>query len=265
MKKFLALVIAVIAMAMFSGCAIVGPGEKGVVVELGKVDMEKVLGEGPHLINPFVTSVKMIDCQLQKHEFPCDAATKDLQTVNTTVAVNWKLEAQKVNTIYQSIGSLDEVVRDVMHPAVNEVVKAAAAKQNAESILTERETLKKTIDDALKVRLAPYGVVVNDVSLINFTFSNDFQKAIEEKQVAEQNAKKAIYVAKQAEAEAQGVINKARGDAESFRLKAMSITSQMLQLEQIKVQQTMAEKWDGKYPQYMGTGNAIPLMNVGVK
>ena len=265
MKKFIVLVFAILTIVMFSGCAIVDAGEKGVIVELGKVDMEKILGEGPHIINPFITRVKMMDCQLQKNEFPCDAATKDLQTVNTTVAVNWKLDGSKVNIIYQSIGSLGEVVRDVINPAVNEVVKAASAKQNAESILTERETLKKTIDDALKVRLAPYGVIVDNVSLINFTFSTDFQRAIEEKQIAEQNAKKALYVAKQAEAEAQGVINKARGDAESFRLKAQSITSQMLQLEQIKVQQTMAEKWDGKYPQYMGTGNAIPLMSIGNK
>lgn len=238
---------------------IVGPGERGVITHLGKVDTEKILGEGFHWRMPIVTGVHKMTVQIQKSEIPADGATKDLQIVNCGIAVNWKLDPEKVNTIYQTIGDERDVLADIMQPAINEVVKAATAKRNAQSILVERTSLKEEIDLAFKERMAKYGVIVVDVSLVNFSFDKQFQEAIEDKQIAEQDAQKAIYVAKQAEAEAQAQINRAKGEAESQRLQKMTLSAVMLK-------KLWLDKWDGHLPKVMAgqsSGLILDLKSMG--
>ncbi len=257
-KFLIAGVVVVVVFFLLVPFVIIGPGERGVIVNLGKVDMSKVYDEGFHWRVPIFTAVKKMTVQIQKSEVDAQAATKDMQNVHTRVAINWKLDPAQVNKIYQTIGDENDVLGDIMNPAVNEVVKAATAKKNAESILTERESLKLEIDNNFKLRMEKYGIIVIDVSLVNFTFGDEFNRAIEEKQVAEQNAKKAIYVAKQAEAEAQAKINQARGDAEAQRMQKTTLSGIMLKKMWI-------DKWDGKLPKIMsgnGSGMIIDLKQI---
>lgn len=236
----------------FGPFTIVQPGHRGVIIRLGKVDMSRILGEGFAWKMPVITTIKKMTVQIQKSEMDAEAATKDLQSVRARVAINWKLDPDKVNVIYQTIGDEQDVLGDIMHPAINEVIKAACAKRNAEAILVEREMLKKDVDDAFKLRMEKYGIMVVDINLVSFDFSKEFNAAIEAKQVAEQDSKKAIYVAKQAEAEAQARINQAKGEAEAQRLQKITLSGIMLKKMWI-------DKWDGKLPKVM-TGNSSGMI-----
>ena len=232
----------------------VNPGERGVVIRLGKVQ-NSILDEGTHPILPFITSIKRINVRIQKTDIEASAGTKDLQSVTTNIALNWHIEPSKVNKIYQQIGDEQDLVTRIITPALNEVLKASTPKRTAEEILTKRAELKDEIDQEIQKRLAGYGIHVDDVALVNVAFSSEFAKAIEAKQIAEQQAKQAEYEALKASKEAQAEINRAKGQAEAQRLMRQTLTPELLQKQAI-------EKWDGQFPQVMSGNGAMPFINV---
>ncbi|MBO0347696.1 prohibitin family protein [Phormidium pseudopriestleyi FRX01] len=233
---------------------IINAGERGVVMKFGKVQ-EDILDEGIHGIIPLVTRVETLSVRVQKDELKADAASKDLQYVTINVALNWRVDATKVNTVYQTIGDETQIVNLIISPAVSEVVKAATAKNNAEEIITRRGELKEEIDSDIRERLANYGVLVDAISLVNIEFSPEFAKAIEAKQIAEQEARRASFIAQKAEQEAFADINRAKGQAESQRLLRENLTPSILQKEAI-------EKWNGQFPMVMGGNGALPFINI---
>jgi regulator of protease activity HflC (stomatin/prohibitin superfamily) len=234
--------------------AIVNAGERGVVMQFGKVQ-DQVLDEGIHPVIPIVTSVKRLSVRVQQNSFNAGAASKDLQTITTELAVNWHIDPLKVNKVFQQVGDEQLIISGIMTPAVSEVLKAATAKKTAEEIITKRTELKQEIDANLKSRLEPYGVIVDDVSLVNFSFSPEFSRAIESKQIAEQEAKQASFIAQKATQEAQAEVNRAKGQAEAQRLQRLTLTPELLQKQAI-------EKWDGRFPMVMGGNGAVPLINI---
>jgi regulator of protease activity HflC (stomatin/prohibitin superfamily) len=238
---------------LFKPFAIVNAGERGVVMRFGKVQ-DGILDEGIHLKLPIVTTVENLTVRVQKSDITAQASSKDLQDVKTDVAVNWHIDPVKVNRIYQRIGDEEEILNGIVSPAVNEVVKAATAKKTAEEIITKRTELKQEIDLQLQNRLKTYDVLVDDVSLVDVSFSPEFAKAIEAKQIAEQQAKQADFEALKAEKEATAAVNRAKGQAEAQRLQRQTLTSELLQQQAI-------DKWDGKFPTVMG-GESLPLINL---
>lgn len=240
--------------SMFRPFVIVNAGKRGVVMQFGEVQ-DRVLDEGLHAIIPGVNTVKKISIRVQKNTFKDNAASRDLQTVTTEVAVNWRIEPNKVNDIYQQVGEEERIVDSIIRPAVSEVLKAATAKKTAEQIITQRNDLKNEIDENLQNRLSPYGLIVDHVSLIDFTFSDEFAKAIEAKQIAEQEAKRAIFEAERAKREAEIAVNRARGQAEAQKLVRETLTPELLQKQAI-------EKWDGKFPQVMTGSGTLPFINI---
>lgn len=234
--------------------ALVGPGERGVMMRFGKVQ-DVILDEGIHPILPIFTSVKTLSVRVQKTDLKADAASKDLQSITTDLAVNWNVDPAKVNQVFQQVGDEEQIVTSILSPAISEVLKAATSKKTAEEIITKRTELKTEIDNSLKKRLEPYGVIVRDVSLINFGFSPEFSKAIESKQIAEQEAKQAEFTVKKATQDAQAEINRAKGKAEAQRLQRQTLTSEILQQQAI-------EKWNGQFPTVMGGGGTLPLINI---
>jgi len=234
--------------------AIVNAGERGVVMRLGQVQ-DTVLSEGIHPLVPIVTSVKRLSVRVQKNDFKADAASKDLQKVTTELTVNWHMDPRRVNKIYQQVGDSEQIVNGIVTPAVSEVLKAATAKKTAEEIITKRTELKDEIDNNLKKRLAAYGLLVDDVSLVNFSFSPEFSKAIESKQIAEQEAKQAEFVALKATKDAEAEVNRAKGQAEAQRLQRQTLTPELLQKQAI-------EKWNGQFPTVMGGSGALPFINL---
>ena len=232
----------------------VNPGERGVVIQLGKVQ-KAILDEGTYPVIPFITSVKKINVRILITEIEASAGTKDLQTIQTKLALNWYMEPTKVNKIYQQIGDENQVNTQIIVPAITEVLKAATPRKTAEEILTQREELKNVIDKAIKQRLAVYNIQVSEVSLVNVAFSAEFSKAIEAKQIAEQQAKQADYESLKATKQAEAQVNLAKGQAESQRLMRQTLTPQLLQKQAI-------EKWNGSFPQVMSGNGALPFINI---
>jgi regulator of protease activity HflC (stomatin/prohibitin superfamily) len=219
---------------------IINAGERGVLMEFGKVQAI-VLGEGIHVIIPIVNTVKKISVRVQKQQITAEAYSKDLQDVFTEVALNWHILPEQVNLIFQKIGTEKEVVEKIINPAVEEVLKAVIAKYTAEEVVTKRGEVKLGVDEALTKRLDDYYIAVDDISLVHVNFSDKFSEAVEAKQIAEQEAKRAEFLALKAVKQAEAQVNLAKGEAEVNRLLHQSLTPEILERQLI-------EKWNGKLP-----------------
>lgn len=204
---------------------VINPGEAGVVSVLGKA-RDGALLEGFHLRPPLISKVDVYDVTVQKFEVPAQSATKDLQDLNASFAINFRLDPEKIVEIRRTQGTLENIVSKIIAPQTQEAFKTAAALRTAEQSITQRSELKRDFDTALKERLSKYDVIVLDTSVVNIRFSTDFAKAVEEKQVAEQRAQRAVYVAQEAEQQAQADINRAQGRAEAQRLLAETLKAQ---------------------------------------
>lgn len=242
--KIIGGVILIFVIILVFPVVVVGPGDRGVVFNNATGIEDRILGEGVHIRIPFVETVTKVSVRVQKTDVKAEAASKDLQTVNTDIVVNWHMSAQKVNKIFQEIGDEQSVQDRILAPAVNEVVKAATAQNTASDILAKRPELKQTIDKALSERLNRYNIMLDDVSIVNVNFTPEFNRAIEEKQIAQQQAEQAKFL-----------VEKARNEAEANKTKQQTLTPEILQ-------QRALEKWDGKLPLYYG-GGTLPFINIG--
>lgn len=223
---------------------IVGPGERGVLMQFGEVQPQ-VLNEGIHPVIPLVQTVKKLSVRVQNQEISAEASSRDLQNVYADVALNWHIIPSEANLLYQEIGDEAAVVSTIINPAVEEALKAVVAKYTAEEIITKRGEVKANVDQALITRLATYHAAVDDISLVHIHFSKRFSNAVEAKQVAEQEAKRAEFIALKAAREAVAKVNLARGEAEAQQLLQDGLTPELLQRQAI-------EKWNGNLPIVMG-------------
>lgn len=251
-KKIIIAAVIVVAVAVLGiNCVcVVEAGHTGVVVTLGKVD-EGVLPEGLHVKIPFVQSVVKIDNRITKLEVDTEAFSKDLQSVQTTLAVNYRIDTSKSYSIYKNIGTEYETV--LVTPAVNEVLKAITAKYTAEESVTNRTLISEGLIDGLNEKLNDIGLYITDVNIINFDFSDAYVTAIEEKQVAQQRLLKAETdkqtAITNAQAEAEALKIKAQAEAEANKTISSSVTKELIEYNKI-------DKWNGSLPQVSG-GNAI--------
>ncbi len=230
-NKLLAAAILVVLLLFigFNSFVILNPGQAGVISILGKA-RESVLLEGIHFKPPLVSAVDIYDLTVQKFEVPAQSSTKDLQDLSARFAINFRLDPLLVVEIRRTQGTLANIVSKIIAPQTQESFKIAAANRTVEEAITKRNELKQDFDDALSERLEKYGIIVLDTSVVDLDFSPEFAKAVEEKQIAEQRAKRAIYVAQEAEQQAQADINRAQGKAEAQRLLAETLKAQGGQL-----------------------------------
>ena len=236
--------------------AMVGAGERGVIFNNATGVENRILGEGFHFRVPFLQSVHTVSIKVQKNDIKAEAASSDLQTVNTDIVVNWHLDAGKVNKVYQEIGDLQTVVDRILTPAVSEVVKASVAKYTAEEVIAKRPLLKQDVDKLLGERLTAYFIILDDVSIVNIDFSKDFNVAIEAKTVSAQSALKAENDLRRIKVEAEQKIAQATAEA-----KAMEIKTQALEKSAKLVDYEAVLRWDGKLPTYMLSG-VVPFLNI---
>ncbi|MEL7225566.1 MAG: prohibitin family protein [Cyanobacteria bacterium P01_D01_bin.36] len=222
---FIAAIATVVALILASSFVIINPGQAGVLSVLGKAQ-DGVLLEGIHLKPPFVSFVDVYDITVQKFEVPAESSTKDLQDLKARFAINFRLEPLEVVDIRRKQGSLSNIVNKIIAPQTQESFKVAAARRTVEQAITQRALLKQDFDTGLAKRLEKYGIDVLDTSVVDLTFSPEFSRAVEEKQIAEQRAQRAVYVAQEAEQEAQAEINRAKGRAEAQRLIAETLKAQ---------------------------------------
>lgn len=257
--------LGLLAVVLFFGSyAVVPPGHRGIVIHMGKTS-ETVLEEGFTFKLPFITTVKSVSVRIQETSIATEAASRDMQNVHTVLSLNWHISPDKVNTVFRQIGEAEVIESNVIKNQVSEVLKAATAKLSAEEILSKRNELKQQIDEALVKKLAAFNLTVDNVNLADFKFEPEFNRAVEQKQIAEQRSKQAEYEAQKAEVDARAEVNAAKGqaaamltkakaEAEANALKLKTLTPELIRYETI-------QRWDGKLPtvQAGGAGSFINL------
>jgi regulator of protease activity HflC (stomatin/prohibitin superfamily) len=235
----------------------VASGHRGVLLQLGEVK-PTILDEGLHFKLPFIQTVQPIEVRVQKEESSQTAASKDLQTVTATVAVNFSVDPSGVNKLYQEIG-LDYKGR-IIDPAIAEALKAVTAQYTAEEMISKRPEVSAKVKDMLEDKLTKYFMKLEEINIKEFAFSEEFNRAIEQKQTAEQNALKASRDLERIKIEAEQQITQAQAEAEALRLKKAEVTTELIQLKEIEVQEKALQKWDGKLPSV--TGGATPFIDI---
>lgn len=262
----LGVIVAILVVFSLNSFVIINPGEAGVLSILGKAK-DGALLEGFHFKPPIISNVDVYDVTVQKYEIPAQSSTKDLQELSAKFAINFRIDQQQVVEIRRKQGSLANIVSKIIAPQTQESFKIAAARRTVEEAITKRDELKEDFDNALNQRLDKYGVIVLDTSVIDLAFSVEFAKAVEDKQIAEQKAQRAVYVAREAEQEAQADVNRAKGKAEAQRLLADTLNDQGGELV---LQKEAIEAWrsgGAQMPKVIVTGGnqgGIPfIFNLG--
>lgn len=261
------IIFVTLAVVVPKSFAVVNTGERGILVTFNKVQ-DTVLNEGIYPMVPFVSFVKVVNIRIQRTDIESSARTKDLQRINTKIVLNWQIQPDKIQQVYQQVGSDEEFVSRIIDPVLQEIVKASIPARSLERNLIERTELKQELESKAKQRLEPYGIVITDLSVLNVTASDEFTKATEDRQIAEQKAisnkivaeqelQKADYESKKAAKESEAMIARAKGQAESQKLLQSSLSPEILQKQAI-------EKWDGKFPVVMSSNGALPFINVAV-
>jgi regulator of protease activity HflC (stomatin/prohibitin superfamily) len=253
---FLISTLTAILMIIFSSIYVIGVGQRGVLLTFGKPSMD-AKGEGIHIKFPFpIQTIVKLDVKTLKYEADLTAASKDLQDVSTKIAINYRLSPDRVPNIVQTIGT--NYAEVVIYPLEQETNKGITAQYTAEELITKRDEVREKMRTNLLEKLQSRGIIVEEVSIVNFAFSPSFTQAIEAKVTAEQNALAAKNKLEQVKYEAEQRLTQANAEATAIKIQAEAITQQggkeYVQLQAIN-------KWDGKMPQMTGVGG-IPFINV---
>jgi len=249
---FKILVILAVFIVVFNTFGTIGAGERGILLQFGAVQ-DKIFNEGLYFKIPIIQRVVKIDVKIKKDEVPISAASKDLQIVTSKIALNYHLNPETVNRLWQEVGKGYNI--KVVSPTIQEVVKAITAKFTAEELITKREEVKEQIKATLAERLLERFIIVDEFNIIDFEFSSAFNDAIEAKVTAEQLKLKADRDLERIKIEAQQRIAEAQGKAEAIKIEAQALMQnpKVIELRWI-------EKWDGKVPTYWG--GASPFIGI---
>jgi len=232
---------------------------------------------GWHYKIPIIESSYTIDCRVLKFESQATAASKDLQNVNAKIALNYHVDMSKAHELYKSIGYGYEA--RVIAPAIEESVRATTAKYTAEELITKREMVSTEIQSMIHQKMARFNILVDAFNIIDFQFSPDFNHAIEQKQVAEQEAQRESNVltkvkiqAQQKIAEAEGLkqaaILQAEGQANatlttaSAQAKSIQMQAEALKTNPELIELRKVEKWNGQLPTFMMASNQPMIMDI---
>jgi prohibitin 2 len=262
--------IIVISVIAVSSVRVVDAGNRGILVQFGNVDTDVSLDEGLHFVVPFRDNVVQMEVRTQKIVESATSASKDLQDVSTQVALNYHVNPDRAQVLYQQLGP--DYANRVIVPAIQESVKQVTARFNAEELITNRETVKNQIEEQIKARLAPYNVVVDALSITEFAFSQQFTTAVESKVEAQQRALQAQNELRRIQIEAQQNEAKAIGEqkaniarAEGIKqsnvlqaegeAQAITIIDQQLRNNPTYLEWLKATKWDGVLPLVTGGGS----------
>lgn len=257
MSVFLIVLLIFFFFIFLSPFAIVTAGSKGIILELGKVRPE-VLDEGFHFRIPILQKIKNIDVRIQKYEAEADAASKDLQQIKSKIAVNYRIIPDKVAVLFRTIGIQYENI--IIAPSLQESVKAVTSKYTAEELITKREEVSNQIKELLGKRLLVNNLIIENFNIVDFNFSQEFNKAIESKQTAEQLALKAKRDLDRIRIEAEQKVAQAKAEAEALKVQKQEVTPELIKLREIETQMKAIEKWDGKLPGV--TGGTVPFIQV---
>jgi regulator of protease activity HflC (stomatin/prohibitin superfamily) len=258
--KWAAIIIAIfVIFSIVNPFVLIGAGKRGIVMNFGAVQ-DSILGEGIHFRIPIVQKVAKMDIQTQKLEVKALAYSKDIQTVESQLALNYHLKADEVNKLWQEVG--DDYESRLIDPSIQESVKAATARFTAQELIEQRARVKDEIKTELFNRLGKY-FVVDEFSIIDFSFSDEYEKAVEAKQVAQQSALKAENDLQRIKTEAEQRIAQAKAEAEAIKVQSEAANNdKYINLKALEVQKAAVEKWNGVLPSQMIPNASLPFINL---
>ena len=250
-RLVLFIILGILALiVLFSTFDIVPAGFRGVRLTMGAVE-ETVLSEGLNFKIPFVQDIIHVDARVKKYTVQGGtSASKDMQSITTNVVLNYRVDGASVDELYKNLSLNYEDT--IIAPAISECIKSITSQYTAEETITRRSEISAQIKALLQERLQDKYIFIDSLNITDLTFSEAFDKAIEEKQVAEQNALKAKYDLERIKTEAEQAVIKAKGEAEAMEIKNSAITDEIIELE-------FLEKWDGKMPTYYGGDEGLLL------
>lgn len=240
---------------------VVNPGERGVKITLGKVSPVS-LKEGIYFKAPFIQSIVPMSIKTQKLEKSTAVYTKDIQKANITYVLNYNLTPDTANKMYTDVGVAYETTLVV--PTIEGVLKDVTGQWNATELISNREKATSVILDNIKADLAIKGISVTGLQITEIQYDSGFEKSIEEKVIAQQNAYTAKNKTVQIQEEARQRLIAADADAKAMKIKgdALKANGKLVDFEMIKVRMKQAEKWDGKLPQFIAGGSSVNMMDL---
>ena len=247
------IVLFVLMILLCNPIVVVGAGERGVKVTLGKVSQES-FGEGMHFITPYVSKIVKMDVKTQKYSTQTHVYTKDIQQAKISYVVNYNLLADSAYRMYQEVGM--DYVSKVINPVLEGTIKDVIGKWNAQDLVANREEATNDILLKLREQLIDRYVNVTSFQIVDINYSEVFERAIESKVTAEQDALKAKNKTVQIQEEARQKVISAEAEAKSMSIRANALTQNKALVEYEAVQ-----KWNGILPTYM-MGNSVPFINL---
>lgn len=238
-------IVFVLVITLFSSFTTIKSGEVGLKTRFGKI-VNSSISEGLNLKVPYIEKIVKVNIKVQKSEMQIESSTKDLQIVNTIVAVNYRVNPDKAVSLYKEVGN--NYVETVLNPAIKESIKSAIAQYNAEEITVSRAIVSKSCLEAIQLKVEKYGIIVEDFNLTDFSFSEEYTKAIEAKQIAEQNLERSKL-------ESEQKLIEAKATKEANELLQKSLTDELLT-------QQFIEKWNGQLPSTYAGDDVLSMFNL---
>lgn len=235
-------------------------GYVGVKTRFGQVQ-STMLNEGLNFKIPYIEKIVLMDCRTQKTEYTMEASSKDLQKIsNFKVAINYNITKDTANTLYREVGVDYKTI--IVEPAIQEAMKATIANYTAEELITKRNEVSAFALEALYNKLYDRGISLTSLNIIDLSFSEEFDKAVEEKQIVEQQTQKAQYELEKAKVENAKKIEDAKAEAEVMRQQNEQITDSYLRLKEIENQKAMIDKWNGTLPSTMAGSDISSIFSL---
>lgn len=247
------LLLFIIGFIFCNPLTIVNAGERGVKVSLGKVSPQSYT-EGVHFVMPFISKIHKMDIKTQKSNIATIIFTKDIQQARLEYVINYNLQPENVHKMYKEVGK--NYKDTILVPVVEGTVKNVVGSYNANDLVGSRAKATSDILIKLQEQLDDNYINVTDFNITNIDYSDSFEKAVEAKTVAEQEALKAKNMTAKVQEEARQKVISAEAEAKSMAIRANALTQNKNLVEYEAVQ-----KWDGKLPQYM-MGNSVPFVNL---
>ena len=243
----------VAVLVFFSSFYTIRSTERGVLATFGKMS-DQVVEDGLHLKIPFIQTIKKVNVQQKKFDGKENSYTRDVQTSEVEYTINYDLVRENVSKLMKNVG--EDYHNRIVVPFIRSAMKQSFGNFAATEIVENRDAVRREIESSLRKTLDSNYFMNVQFQLVNIDFDDDFETAIKEKQVAEQNALKAKNVTIQVEEQAKQTMIKAEADAEAMRIKANA-----LERNPKLVNYEAVQKWDGKMPQYM-LGNSVPFIDL---